>query len=161
MERFSESMNQLLDKKDMSINGLRSQFKAIHGQRFRQLEDYYKDYEIARRSGASKDRLYDSLLAIIRDIEGDTDGQRHMDALIDQQFDGIMSRLRAECPNLQKRDYLLFSYTAASFDLTTIGMLLGNLSADAVHMRRYRLRNALREINPPSLDAFIDILDVR
>lgn len=161
MERFSESMNQLLDKKDMSINGLRSQFKAIHSQRFRQLEDYYKDYEIARRSGASKERLYDSLLAIIRDIEGDTDGQRHMDALIDQQFDGIMSRLRAECPNLQKRDYLLFSYTAASFDLTTIGMLLGNLSADAVHMRRYRLRNALREINPPSLDAFIDILDVR
>ena len=161
MERFSESMNQLLDKKDMSINGLRSQFKAIHSQRFRQLEDYYKDYEIARRSGASKDRLYDSLLAIIRDIEGDTDGQRHMDALIDQQFDGIMSRLRAECPNLQKRDYLLFSYTAANFDLATIGMLLGNLSADAVHMRRYRLRNALREINPPSLDAFIDILDVR
>ena len=161
MERFSESMNQLLDKKDMSINGLRSQFKAIHSQRFRQLEDYYKGYEIARRSGASKDRLYDSLLAIIRDIEGDTDGQRHMDALIDQQFDGIMSRLRAECPNLQKRDYLLFSYTAANFDLTTIGMLLGNLSADAVHMRRYRLRNALREINPPSLDAFIDILDVR
>ncbi len=161
MERFSESMIRLLDEKDMSINGLRSQFRAIHSQRFRQLEDYYKDYEIARRSGASKDRLYDSLLTIIRDIEGDIDGHRHMDALIDQQFDGIMTRLHAECPNLQKRDYLLFSYTAASFDLTTIGMLLGNLSADAVHMRRYRLRKALREINPPSLDEFIDILDVR
>ncbi len=161
MERVSESMKQLLDEKDMSIQGLQSQFKSIHSQRFRQLEDYYKDYEIARRSGASKDRLYDSLLAIIRDIEGDTDGQRHMDALIDQQFDGIMTRLHAECPNLQNRDYLLFSYTAACFDLTTIGMLLGNLSADAVHMRRYRLRKVLREINPPSLQSFMDILDVR
>ena len=161
MERVSGSMRQLLDEKDISIHGLQSQFKSIHSQRFRQLEGYYKDYEIARRSGASKDRLYDSLLAIIRDIEGNTDGQRHFDALIDQQFDGIMTRLHAECPKLQKRDYLLFSYTAACFDLTTIGMLLGNLSADAVHMRRYRLRKALRKINPPSLQAFLDVMDLK
>ena len=161
MERFSESMKQILDEKDASIHGLQSQFKSIHSQRFRQLEEYYKDYEIARRSGASKNRLYDGLLAIIRDIEGDTNGQRHMDALIDQQFNGVMTQLHSECPNLQKRDYLLFSYTAAEFDLTTIGMLLGNLSPDAVHMRRYRLRKTLREINPPSLQAFLDILGVK
>ena len=84
-----------------------------------------------------------------------------MDSMIDQQFDGVMTRLYSECPNLQKRDYLLFSYTAAGFDLTTVGMLLGNLSADAVHMRRYRLRKALREMNPPSLQAFLDILDIK
>ena len=161
MERFSESMKLVLEEKDASIDGLQSQFKSVFSQRFRQLEEYYKNYEIARRSGASKNRLYDNLLAIVRDIEGDTDGQRHIDALIDQQYDGIMTRLRSECPNLQKRDYLLFSYTAASFDLTTIGMLLGNLSADAVHMRRYRLRKALREINPPSLHAFLDVLDLK
>ena len=161
MERFSESMKQILDEKDASIHGLQTQFKSIHSQRFRQLEEYYKDYEIARRSGASKSRLNDGLLAIIRDIEGDTDGQRHMDALIDQQFDGVMTRLHSECPNLQKSDYLLFSYTAAGFDLTTIGMLLGNLSPDAVHMRRYRLRKALREINPPSLQAFLEVLDLK
>ena len=161
MERFSESMKQILVEKDASIHGLQNQFKNIHSQRFRQLEEYYKDYEIARRSGASKSRLYDSLLAIIRDIEGDTGGQRHMDALINQQFDGVMTRLHSECPNLQKSDYLLFSYTAAGFDLTTIGMLLGNLSPDAVHMRRYRLRKALREIDPPSLQAFLEVLDLK
>ena len=84
MDRFSESMKQILDEKEASIHGLQSRFKSIYSQRFRQLEEYYKDYEIARRSGVSKDRLYDSLLAIIRDIEGDTDGQRHLDNLIDQ-----------------------------------------------------------------------------
>ena len=154
-------MKQILDEKDASIQGLQTQFKSIHSQRFRQLEKYYKDYEIARRSGASKSRLYDSLLAIIRDIEGDTGGQRHMDALIDQQFDGVMTQLHSECPNLKKSDYLLFSYTAAGFDLTTIGMLLGNLSPEAVHMRRYRLRKALREIDHPSLQAFLGVLDLK
>ena len=154
-------MKQILDEKDASIQGLQTQFKSIHSQRFRQLEKYYKDYEIARRSGASKSRLYDSLLAIIRDIEGDTGGQRHMDALIDQQFDGVMTQLHSECSNLKKSDYLLFSYTAAGFDLTTIGMLLGNLSPEAVHMRRYRLRKALREIDPPSLQAFLGVLDLK
>ena len=161
MERLSESMKRILDEKDASIHGLQSQFKSIHSQRFRQLEEYYKDYEIARRSGAFKSHLYYSLLAIIRDIEGDVVGQRHLDNLIDQQFDGIMAQLHSECPNLQKCDYLLFSYTAAGFDLTTIGMLLGNLSADAIHMRRSRLRKTLREINPPSLQAFLDVLDLK
>ena len=161
MERLSESMKQILDEKDASIHGLQSQFKSIHSQRFRQLEEYYKDYEIARRSGASKSHLYDSLLAIIRDIEGDVVGQRYLDNLIDQQFDGIMTQLHSECPYLQKSDYLLFSYTAAGFDLTSIGMLLGNLSADAIHMRRSRLRKTIREINPPSLQDFLDILDLK
>ena len=161
MERLSESMKQILDEKDASIHGVQSQFKSIHSQRFRQLEEYYKDYEIARRSGASKSHLYDSLLAIIRDIEGDVVGQRYLDNLIDQQFDGIMTQLHSECPYLQKSDYLLFSYTAAGFDLTSIGMLLGNLSADAIHMRRSRLRKTIREINPPSLQDFLDILDLK
>ena len=40
-------------------------------------------------------------------------------------------------------------------------MVLGNLSADTTRVRRYRHRKALREINPPSFEAFIDILYVR
>ena len=161
MERFEASMKQILEEKDHSISGFESKFKHIHSQRFKQLEEYYKDYETARRSGASDSKLYESLLGIIRDIEGDNIGQRHFDILIDQQYDGVMTRLRTECPHLQKHDYLLFSYTAAGFDWTTIAMLLGNLSADAVHTRRYRLRKTLREINPPSLEAFLGILDLK
>ena len=161
MERFSESMKQILDEKDASIHGLQTQFKSIHSQRFRQLEEYYKDYEIARRSGASMSRLYDSLLAIIRDIEGDTNGQRYLDTLIDEQYEGIMRRLYSECPNLTKQDYLLFSYSAAGFERATIGMLLGNLSADAIHMRRSRLRKSIRAINPPSIQDFLNLIEMR
>ena len=72
-----------------------------------------------------------------------------------------MHRLHDECPLLSKQDYLLFSYTAAGFDSSTIGMLFGNLSADALHMRRSRLRRAIKENNPPSLSDFLSILNMR
>lgn len=161
MERFSESVSRVLSEKTESIANLQSQFRLFYDAQFRLLEYYYKDFEIARRSGAGDKELYEKLLKIIKDIEGDTQGQRFLDSLIDQKHKGIMHRLHDECPLLSKQDYLLFSYTAAGFDSSTIGMLFGNLSADALHMRRSRLRRAIKENNPPSLSDFLSILNMR
>lgn len=161
MERFSESMANMLNDRDQSFSVLQAQFCHIHKEQFKLLEKYYKDFEMARRSGAGEKELYNRLLAIVKDIEGDTDGQRYLDALIDEQYDGVMKKLSSECPNLSKQDYLLFSYTAAGFDSSTIGMLFGNLSADALHTRRSRLRKALKSINPMSLQDFLGLLDRR
>lgn len=161
MERLAESLSQIINEKEHSYKNLQTQFRQIHQEQFKLLEKYYKDFEMAKRSGAGQKELYDRLLTIIKDIEGDTDGQRYLDALIDEQFDDVMHRLSTECPDLSKQDYLLFSYTAAGFDRSTIGMLFGNLSADALHTRRSRLRKALKSINPPSLQDFLGLLDKR
>lgn len=161
MERLSESLSQIINEKEHSYKNLHTQFCHIHKEQFKLLEKYYKDFEMARRSGAGEKELYHRLLAIVKDIEGDTDGQRYLDALIDEQYDGVMKKLSSECPNLSKQDYLLFSYTAAGFDSSTIGMLFGNLSADALHTRRSRLRKALKSINPMSLQDFLGLLDRR
>lgn len=161
MERLAQSMQDALSEKEQAISNLQVEFMDLHDARFRQLERYYKDYEMARRSGAGERDLYDKLLATIHDIEGDIEGQRYLDTLIDQKYNGIMKRLREECPDLPKQDYLLFSYTAAKFDNSTIGMLLGNISADAIHMRRSRLRKYLRSHQSPSSDDFLQILEIR
>ena len=161
MERLAQSMQDALSEKEQAISNLQVEFMDLHDARFRQLERYYKDYEMARRSGAGEKDLYDKLLATIHDIEGDIEGQRYLDTLIDQKYNGIMKRLREECPDLPKQDYLLFSYTAAKFDNSTIGMLLGNISADAIHMRRSRLRKYLRSHQLPSSDDFLQILEIR
>lgn len=161
MERLAQSMQDALSEKEQAISDLQVAFMDLHDARFRQLERYYKDYEMARRSGAGEKDLYDKLLATIHDIEGDIEGQRYLDTLIDQKYNGIMKRLREECPDLPKQDYLLFSYTAAKFDNSTIGMLLGNISTDAIHMRRSRLRKYLRSHQLPSSDDFLQILEMR
>ena len=158
MERLAQSMQDALIMKDQAFSNLQVEFKNMHNTRFRQLEQYYKDFEIARRSGAGEKDLYNKLLAIIHDIEGDTEGQRYLDTLIDQKYNGIMKRLQKELPTLSKQDYLLFSYTAAGFDNSTIGMLLGNISTDAIHMRRSRLRKVFRTQQLPSSDDFIKVL---
>ena len=161
MERLTQSMQDALSKKEQAISNMQVEFKNIHNTRFKQLEQYYKDFEIARRSGAGEKDLYDKLLATIHDIEGDIEGQRYLDTLIDQKYNGIMKRLREECPDLPKQDYLLFSYTAAKFDNSTIGMLLGNISTDAIHMRRSRLRKYFRTHELPFSDNFLQVLEMR
>lgn len=161
MERLTQLMQDALSEKEQAISNLQVEFRNIHNARFRQLEQYYKDFEMARRSGAGEKDLYDKLLATIHDIEGDIEGQRYLDTIIDQKYDGIMKRLREECPSLPKQDYLLFSYTAARFDNSTIGMLLGNISTDAIHMRRSRLRKFFRTHELPSSDDFLQVLEMR
>lgn len=161
MERLAQFLQNTLKEKDQTLTTLQTEFRNMHDVRFRQLEQYYKDYEIARRSGAGERVLYEKLLATIHDIEGDTEGQRYFDRLIDQKYDGIMRRLHEECPGLSKQDYLLFSYSAAGFDISTIGMLLGNISADAIHMRRSRLRRVIRSRQMPSNDDFMKVLEMR
>lgn len=161
MERLAETMGILLSEKEQSLSNLQAQFRQIHCEQFKLLEEYYKDYEIARRTGAGQKELYDKLLVIIKDIEGDTTGLHYLDSLIDQQYNGVSTRLHSECPALSNDEYRLFSYTAAGFDRSTIGMLLGNITADAIHMRRSRLRKTLKSLNPPSLQDFLAILDRR
>ena len=161
MEQLAETIGTIINEKDRNYSDLKEQFRQIHQEQLKLLEKYYKDYEFARRTGAGEKELYGKLLAIIKDIEGDADGQRYLDTLIDEQYEGIMRRLYSECPNLTKQDYLLFSYSAAGFERATIGMLLGNLSADAIHMRRSRLRKAIRAINPPSIQDFLNLIEMR
>lgn len=162
MDRLAESLQLALgnEREKSSLHEqenqrLREQFNGLYAAQIKMLESTYREYEQARRTGAGQKELYDKLLGIIHEIKGDDSKQHLFEKLIDQNNDNVMARLREECPDLPKNDRMLFAYTVAGFDKTTICMLLGNISPEALNMRRSRLRKYLRTQAPPSLDLFL------
>ena len=162
MDRLAESLQLALgsEREKSSLHEqenqrLREQFNGLYAVQIEMLESTYREYEQARRTGAGQKELYDKLLGIIHEIKGDDSKQHLFEKLIDQKNDNVMTRLREECPDLPKNDRMLFAYTVAGFDKTTICMLLGNISPEALNMRRSRLRKYLRTQAPPSLDLFL------
>ena len=163
MDRLADSLSTALGeerKENMrhfqENQALKEQFKGLYATQIKMLESTYRDYEQALRTGAGQKELYDKLLGIIHEIKGDDTKQHLFEELIDRNTGNVMTRLREECPGLPKNDRMLFAYTVAGFDKTTICMLLGNISSDALNTRRSRLRNYLRTQAPPSLDFFLE-----
>ena len=167
MERLSDSLRSALGNEKKrneqyirDNQALQEQFKGLYAIQMRVLEATYLDYEKARRSGAGQKELYEKLLGIIHEIQGDNTKQHLFEDLVDQNMDNVMERLREECLDLPKNDRRLFAYTVAGFDKSTICMLLGNISSDALNMRRSRIRKYLKTKNPPSLALFLDKLAI-
>ena len=154
MERLADSLGHSLSslreegaRKDDQIQTLQKQYENIFMLQFRQMEEYYLDFERARRSGAGEKELFQRLLGLIHEIEGNVAGQSRFEDLLNERIPGIMKRLDACCPNLNDKDRRLFAYTVAEFDRTTICMLLGNISVDALNMRRSRLRKVFHSLS--------------
>ena len=165
MDRLADTLRSALGKEqekneqyERDNQALQEQFKGLYSIQMRILEQSYLDYEQARRTGAGQKELYEKLLGIIHEIQGDDTKQHLFEDLIDQNMENVMKRLREECPDLPKNDRRLFAYTVAGFDKSTICMLLGNISSDALNMRRSRIRKYLKTKNPPSLLFFLDKL---
>ena len=163
MDRLADSLRLALgneqEKSSLQMqenNQLREQFSGLYAAQIKMLESTYREYEQARRTGAGQKELYDKLLGIIHEIKGDVTKQHLFENLIDQNNENVMRKLREECPDLPKNDWMLFAYTVAGFDKTTICMLLGNISPEALNMRRSRLRKNLKTLEPPSLGFFLD-----
>ena len=163
MDRLADSLRLALgneqekSSRQMQENSqLQEQFSGLYAAQIQMLESTYREYEKARRTGAGQKELYDKLLGIIHDIKGNDTNQHLFENLIDQNNGNVMAKLREECPGLPKNDRMLYAYTVSGFDKTTICMLLGNISPDALNMRRSRLRKNLKTLNPPSLAFFLE-----
>ena len=163
MDRLADSLRLALgneqekSSRQMQENSqLQEQFSGLYAAQIQMLESTYREYEKARRTGAGQKELYDKLLGIIHDIKGNDTNQHLFENLIDQNNGNVMAKLREECPGLPKNDRMLYAYTVSGFEKTTICMLLGNISPDALNMRRSRLRKNLKTLNPPSLAFFLE-----
>lgn len=163
MERLADALRSSLGKEKEKNErylhdnqALHEQFKGLFALQMKMLETTYLEYEKARRTGAGQKELYEKLLGIIHEIQGDDVRQHLFEDLIDKHMDNVMTRLRNECPDLSKNDRMLFAYTVARFDKSTICMLQGNISSDALNTRRTRMRKYLKSMNPPSLSFFLE-----
>ncbi len=78
---------------------------------------------------------------------------------VDKHYDNIMSRFKADFPNLIKNDYLLFLYSIYGFSSSAIALFLGLDNVTGVYDRRKRLKGKIKVFRGENRQIFLYMLD--
>ena len=115
----------------------KKQFEAL-GKLFEPANKASDDQMAARLSNETVAKYK----AIIAEIRGKEASQKQLEELINKETDGLISRLRADYPEIKDRDILLACYMALGFDSTTISCITGE-TQNNVRVRRHRLKHTI------------------
>lgn len=81
-----------------------------------------------------------------------------LESRLDRDHPGLMTRFRAEMPDLRPDEYRLFLLNAIGFSIPTISLLM-NEKRELIYTRRVRLRSKIQESDIPGRDLFLDYLE--
>ena len=77
--------------------------------------------------------------------------------MLDNDLDGIMSKIRQELPRLKEIDYAIFSYWIIGFDVTTISRLL-DTNLNIIYIRKTRIKQQIKETRPEHMEQFLEMI---
>lgn len=105
-------------------------------------------------------RMSDTIEKIISDFSDDSSAKYgELVTLVDELFDGVVSRFRDDFPSLRKADYGLFLYSILGFSASTISIFLKEDNVISVYERKRRLRNKIKNSNVPSRTLYLEFLN--
>ena len=104
------------------------------------------------------ERLIQRLKTMMQNLRLDKIRQGEFEAMMNREFDDVMTHYREEYPGANESDYLIVCYLFAGFDGSTICTLAGLPSKQAVYSRKSRLRQKIQSGNAPHREQFLRML---
>ena len=121
------------------VLNLKQQFRRVFKHHFDLLANFYEEYDIQCRNKVPESIRNRQILKIIEGIRGDTESGNRFESVVNEDMDGIMDQFRNDYPSFNEMDYRLFCYYVAGFSTKTIFIIVSDLSADAIYMRKSRM----------------------
>lgn len=140
------------------LSSSRKRFSAEKQLKFDALERLCEQYYVYEGTENFQPKILREVKSIVEGLRSDAKTQQSLEAMLDRDRDGVMTRLRAEFPAWKPEDYLLYGFTAAGFSSTTISTLL-RMEKSVVYNRLYRLKGRISESESPSRDFFLRCLE--
>lgn len=145
-----ESTNQNSRLTQSVRDALSSQFAIIN--------ELSATYFEVQGTAKEKSKIYDQVMSHIHSITS-SDGQlRDLERRVDEYTSGIMSRLRAEMPELKEWEVNLFLYVLLNFSPTAIS-LFQDTSLKITYGRKSALKRKIKISSAPSKFEFLDVLN--
>ena len=142
-ELLNETHNGKASKQE--VVNLREQFKRVYRHHLDLLAQFYEEYDIQRRNGVPEEQRNQQILKIIDGLRGDDESGSRFEAVVNEDMDGIMDQFRQDYPSFNEKDYRLYCYYVAGFSTKTISIIVRDMSADAIYMRKSRMKKAIQE----------------
>lgn len=152
------SLRKEIDTKEEILANLRNEYARMYKTQFKYLGDLCETFLLANDRKDSQRIVYDKVRDMLKNLSGDSAGQKRFERMIDKSLDNLMKHFRDDFPDYSDEDYRFVSYIFVGFDATTLCIIFNMPSVAAVYMRKSRVKKAILESNSEFKDNYLLML---
>lgn len=153
-----DSLRTHMNESEEKLKSIRREYIMTYKSQFNTLGELCETYIKSADYKDSHKMVYDKVKSMVKQISGDESGQRSLEDMIDRSLDNIMKHSREDFPSYSEVDYRFVSYMIVGFDATTLCMILGLPSKDAVYMKKMRIKKKIQKCTSLYKDFYLEML---
>ena len=162
---LSENINRQLDSlrtancvNEEKLKHLRQEYIKTYKSQFHTLGELCETYVKSNEYNDSHKMVYNRVKSMVKHISGDDSNHYNFEHMINSSLDNIMIHFREDFPSYSEFDYRFVSYTIVGFDATTMCVILGFPSKDAVYMKKMRIKRKIQKSASPYKELYLEMM---
>ena len=116
-------------------------------------ETFYEHSDTSRQVS----KVFEEVRLTIEEIKGDEARIDELERLVDSCRNGLMSKLREQCPKLNEKELRVALYSYAGFSARAISVFIDS-NPVALSKIKYRMKTKIKECDGPDADLLIQNL---
>ena len=155
IQSLSEKLSSAVEKEQV-LMGLRSKYVQANKRQYAQLNVLCRQYlESSNSSKGGKDKIYTEVKKILAIL--DEPNQKDLESMLDDNLDGIMTKLRAAIPDATEKDFRFISFLILGFDTKTIARMMG-YNVNTVYTKRYNIKEMIARLDDENKALFSELI---
>ncbi len=155
IQTLSEKLSDAAEK-EKALMRLRAKFVQVNKQQYTQLNNLCRRYfESSKSSKESDDKIYTEVKKILAIL--DEPNQKDLESMLDDNLDGIMTKLRAAIPDATEKDFRFISFLILGFDTKTIARMM-DYNVNTVYTKRYNIKEKIARLDDENKDFFSELI---
>ncbi len=155
IQTLSEKLSSAAEKEQV-LMGLRAKYVQANKRRYAQLNVLCRQYlESPNASRNGKDKIYAEVKKILAIL--DEPNQKELESMLDDNLDGIMTKLRAAIPDTTEKDFRFISFLVLGFDTKTISRMM-DYNVNTVYTKRYIIKEKISKLDGENKALFSEFI---
>ena len=155
IQTLSEKLSDAAEK-EQALMRLRAKYVQVNKQQYAQLNKLCRRYfESGKSSKDSDDNIYAEVKKILAIL--DEPNQKELESMLDDNLDGIMTKLRAAIPDATEKDFRFISFLILGFDTKTIARMMG-YNVNTVYTKRYNIKEMIARLDDENKALFSELI---
>ncbi len=155
IQTLSEKLSDAAEK-EQALMKLRAKYVQVNKQQYAQLNKLCRRYfESGKFSKDSDDNIYAEVKKILAIL--DEPNQKELESMLDDNLDGIMTKLRAAIPDTTEKDFRFISFLILGFDTKTIARMM-DYNVNTVYTKRYNIKEKIARLNDENKALFSELI---
>ena len=155
IQTLSEKLSDAAEKERM-LMVLRAKYVQANKRQYAQMNGLCRQYlEFPKTSQSGKDEIYAKVKKILAIL--DEPNQKELESMLDDNLDGIMTKLRAAIPDTTEKDFRFISFLILGFDTKTIARMM-DYNVNTVYTKRYNIKEKIARLDDENKTLFSELI---